>query len=138
MVEPRSENSNASRGVRWTVALIVFLILGIVGYSGFARARRIKRMKTCQENLTKIDGAKEQWALENNKTPGTYMTESDLRPHPEHKPVPRCPFEDRVYILNPIGTDPVCTTGLTGHSLSEIDTSEYEQRVRDFYASEGK
>ena len=44
--------------------------IGIVA-PGFLRARENSRGQECQENLTKIDGAKEQWALEWKISNGT-------------------------------------------------------------------
>ena len=50
--------------------MIVVAILGIVlaiAGSTWMRQRQLSQWRACQENLAKIDGAKEQWAMDNNK-----------------------------------------------------------------------
>jgi hypothetical protein len=80
-------------------------------------------MKVCQENLQKMDSAKEQWALENNQQPGTPVTFSDIVTGPQTtgyiKFIPEEP-SGGTYNLNPVGTSSTCDTGYPGHSLSEI------------------
>jgi hypothetical protein len=88
----------------------------------YIKERRQKRIQLCQKNLTLIDGAKEQWALENNKSPGSAPAWSDII-----KPAPggylkSMPIEPSggTYSLNPIGMDPQCSTLHEGHDLSSI------------------
>lgn len=53
--------------------MIVVAIIGIliaIAVPGFIRAREVSRRNACQENLVKIDAAKQEWALEENQ-PGT-------------------------------------------------------------------
>ncbi|MBI1784121.1 hypothetical protein HYR69_03175 [Candidatus Sumerlaeota bacterium] len=80
-------------------------------------------MKSCQENLTRIDGAKEQWALDNGKPQGAVPQESELLGVDMAgymKTMPRCPAGGK-YTINPIGQDPTCGSGFPGHSLSDVD-----------------
>jgi len=84
--------------------------------------------RECQANLGKLDGAKEQYALENNLPAGTNVTMDDLvGPVDKSKPngpwkvlrkAPICPGGG-TYTLNPIGTEPTCSIGGT-HSLDPI------------------
>lgn len=76
-------------------------------------------MRQCQENLTRIDGAKEQWAMDSSKITGPQVTAEDLISPELLKEIPKCP-SGGVYIINDVGTGPVCTSGLPGHSLSEV------------------
>lgn len=105
--------------------MIVVAIIGIlisIAIPGFIRARSSSRMKSCQENLTKIDGAKEQWALEQNRAPGGTPTISDLAISDGHgylKEFPREPAGGS-YSINPVGEDPTCDTGFPGHALSDV------------------
>ena len=53
--------------------MIVILIIGIllaIAVPNFILSREKSQIKSCQDNLWKIDNAKEQWALENNKGNG--------------------------------------------------------------------
>ena len=77
--------------------------------------------RQCQQNLTLIDGAKEQLSLDsNNPRPNKPFTWEELATTEFISKIPlRCPSGND-YIISSIGTDPVCTAGLPGHSLSEI------------------
>jgi prepilin-type N-terminal cleavage/methylation domain-containing protein len=105
--------------------MIVVAIIGIliaIAVPGFIRARSQSRMKSCQENLTKIDGAKEQWALENNQGPGTAVAEGDIVVADGTGYLKNMPNEPSggTYSIEAVGTDPTCDTGYPGHSLAEV------------------
>jgi hypothetical protein len=80
--------------------------------------------RKCQENLAKLDGAKEQWALEFKKPMGTVATMRDLitpggaQPGQGYlKREPVCP-SGGTYTFNAVGTNPTCSLGAAqGHVL---------------------
>lgn len=83
------------------------------------------KARTCQENLAKLDGAKEQWALEFRVANNTTVTlQNLLDPNKSGMPnqgylkrKPICPAGGE-YKLNNIGTDPECSLGAKkGHAL---------------------
>jgi hypothetical protein len=41
------------------------LVLGMIAWPNFGRFRSVACLNSCINNLRRIDGAKEQWALEN-------------------------------------------------------------------------
>lgn len=81
------------------------------------------RAKSCLSNLWNIDSAKEQVALRRRLSIGTILNEADIVDlNDTHllRVMPTCP-NGASYILNPVGTDPVCTSGRKGHSLAEFE-----------------
>jgi len=105
------------------VVLFIMSMIVAIAAPAWLRARSQSRMKTCQENLSKIDGAKEQWALEHKKLSGTFLAASDLVEGPITSGyIKFFPLEPSggSYTINPIGEDPECSTGYPGHNMSEI------------------
>jgi type II secretory pathway pseudopilin PulG len=89
------------------VGLLSFLIA--IAVPTFYRARELSRMRSCQENLHKTDGAKEQYALERNAAPGTVIGWSDLVGVTSYlRKTPACPGSG-TYSINPIGENPSCS-----------------------------
>ncbi|HRT56012.1 MAG TPA: hypothetical protein P5038_05240 [Candidatus Paceibacterota bacterium] len=72
-------------------------------------------MMACLNNLRSLDGAIQQWALQNQKPPGTVVTLNDLAPYLRNQ-TPACPAGG-TYNLNTVGTKPACT--LPGHVLPQ-------------------
>ena len=106
-----------SKGFTLVEIMIVVAIIGIliaIAVPGFVKARTTSRLKACQENLSKIDGAKEQYALENNKDTSTTPVWGDLvtAANGYLKSQPTCPAGG-TYAILAIGTAPTCT--IAGH-----------------------
>jgi prepilin-type N-terminal cleavage/methylation domain-containing protein len=109
------------KGFTLVEIMIVVAIIGIliaIAVPGFLRARENSRGQACQENLTKIDGAKEQWALEFKHSNGTELSDSDeflgdaniFGTNGYVKKPPKCPSSG-TYTVHDIGDDPVCSIG---------------------------
>jgi len=73
---------------------------------------------TCIMHLKHIDGAKQQWAIDNRKNAVDMPTKSDLYGRSKYiKAEPKCP-EGGAYTIRNIGEDPTCSLGAShGHSL---------------------
>ena len=93
------------------------------------RQREIARARVCQENLTKIAGAKEQYALEFKIANGANISyPADLLTPPGSgagqgflKKEPKCPAGG-TYTANPIGEDPTCDiiNTIVPHEIHQI------------------
>jgi hypothetical protein len=70
----------------------------------------------CINNLRQIDGAKQQWALENRKPPNTPVNVADITPYLRGNTLPVCPMGG-VYTLNTVAVIPTCT--VPGHTLGK-------------------
>lgn len=69
---------------------------------------------TCINNLRLIDAAKQQWALENNKTADAVPTPQDIANYLPNHQFPQCPGGGR-YTLNAVNIAPTCN--IPGHAL---------------------
>jgi regulatory protein YycI of two-component signal transduction system YycFG len=70
----------------------------------------------CINNLRQIDAAKQQWALEKNKTADAVPIEQDLLPYFKDGVFPACP-SGGVYAINAVGEVPTCS--IPGHVLPQ-------------------
>jgi len=106
-----------SRGMTLIELMIVVAIIGIltaVGTYTALRNRDVAHQRACQENLVKINGAKELWALEQRRGTNDSPTLSDLY-SPDRsgylKLEPRCPSEG-TYSFETVGDYSTCTISL--------------------------
>jgi len=79
-------------------------------------AAAIAQINTCINNLRQIDAAKQQWALENDKTGDALPTSQDLLPYLRGGVFPVCP-SGGAYLINMVAVPPTCT--IPGHALPQ-------------------
>jgi prepilin-type N-terminal cleavage/methylation domain-containing protein len=103
-----------NRGFTLLEIMIIIGIMSIIvmiAIPTWLRQRELTRGAACQENLAKIDQAKELYALESRLTNGTPVVMSDLVRSKQTgylKYEPHCAAGGS-YGVNPIGTDPTCS-----------------------------
>jgi hypothetical protein len=112
-------NGNTSMGSSAVVlpAVAAGGLLAAIAIPNFVRARTTSQVNACINNLRMIDGAKQQWALENHKQNSDTPTVQDLTPYIGFGPAgqfPTCP-EGGTYIIGTVAEKPRCTT--PGHVL---------------------
>jgi chromosome segregation ATPase len=79
-------------------------------------ATAVNQINTCVNNLRQIDAAKQQWALENNKTADAVPTVQDLLPYFRDDLFPVCP-SGGTYTINAASVPPACS--VPGHVLPQ-------------------
>ena len=101
--------------------MIVVAIIGLlaaIAIPNFVRARTTSQKNACINNLRQIDGAKQQWALENNQTGSVTPAASVITPYMgrgANATMPTCPAGG-TYTIASIATVPTCSIG-GGHVL---------------------
>ncbi len=94
----------------------IMVVVGIIGLilsmaiPNFINARKKTRAKVCVNNLHQIHGAKQQWALDNDKAESEVPTSVHLSCYLEEWP--SCP-SDGTYEIKRIDTVPTCSIGTT-------------------------
>ena len=100
---------------RWIIAAVlgVFLISVVMVLPAFIRARSTPATNACVNNLRQIEGAKEQWSLEYNKTTNDIPSWDDIRPYYGRETrgeLLQCP-QGGTYTLGRVGQEPTCSIG---------------------------
>ena len=93
------------------IVMAIFGIVIMIAVNTWMRQRELGRGVVCQENLQKIDGSKEMYAL-NRNAPKQSLVDWDDIVEPNRmgylKKEPACPGGGE-YNLNRIGEDPTCS-----------------------------
>jgi prepilin-type N-terminal cleavage/methylation domain-containing protein len=97
--------------------MIVVAIIGLlaaIAIPNFVRARNTAQTNACINNLRQIDGAKQQWALENKQNDTAVPATSNVSAYLKGNAMPLCPASGTYDILA-VNTSPTCN--ISGHSL---------------------
>ena len=121
--------TSSNKGFTLVEIMIVVAIIGLlaaIAIPNFVRARTQSQKNACINNLRQIDGAIQQWALENKQAAAATVVSTDILPY--LKSVVMCPsggttFADS-YTLATAQDKPVCkkVPGVNNHALP-ADTS---------------
>lgn len=106
---------NKKQGFTLVEIMIVVAIIGLlaaIAIPSFVRARTTSQTNACINNLRQIDGAKDQYAIENGANTGDAVAQADVETY--LKKFPECPASG-TYTINVVGTDPACD--VAGHEL---------------------
>jgi prepilin-type N-terminal cleavage/methylation domain-containing protein len=111
-------NHSSTTGFTLVEIMIVVAIIGLlaaIAIPNFTKSRTRAQAQVCTENLSKIESAKQIWAVENNKVDGDVPTTGDLvGPLLFLKQMPACPGGG-TYQFNSVGTTATCS--ISGHTL---------------------
>ena len=94
--------------------MIVVAIIGLlaaIAIPNFVRARTTSQQNACINNLRQIDGAVQQWALENKAAANSPVTISQVQPYVKLTSaglLPACPAAG-TYAVTTVSNSPTCT-----------------------------
>ncbi len=122
-----SENKSwlASDLALWIVIVVVIglvIMIAVPGPIGPTRSSPEWKGSECVNFLRQIDGAKNEWALENGKSNGTVCTESDIKPYLKldaNGNLPKCP-SGGIYTIGKIGESPKCSLAKNGSPYHKL------------------
>jgi len=110
-----------NRGFTLPEIMIVVAIIGLlaaIGVPNYVQARKTSQTNACVNNLRQIDGAKQQWALEQGQLPSATPQATDIQPYlgrgdtgsvaRVYCPLIIPPTPMGGYTINPVSTPPVC------------------------------
>jgi prepilin-type N-terminal cleavage/methylation domain-containing protein len=107
--------------------MIVVAIIGLlaaIAIPNFIKARTTSQQNACINNLRHIDGAIQQWALENKKAAGATVAFTDISSYLKNSVV--CPAGGTTfgnsYTISTVAVRPVCQIVPATHALAP-DTS---------------
>ena len=109
--------------------MIVVAIIGLlaaIAIPNFVRARTTAQMNACINNLRQIDGAKQQWALEQKVGATASPVQTDIQPYMGRGSggtLPNCPADSSQtfttsYTIANVQTAPSCKIVTSSHILN--------------------
>ncbi len=102
--------------------MIVVAIIGLlaaIAIPNFVTARATAQKNACIANMKQIEGAVQQWALEQKKVATSLwtITEVTLLPFMKGSLMPTCPATGSAYVGSTVAGNPTCSNAALGHTL---------------------
>jgi hypothetical protein len=100
----------------WVLLLTLLVGITVVALPYRVTTRTTACKNSCIANLKQIDGAVQQWALENKKAGTAAVTTSDILDFLKGSVLPLCPAHG-TFSVSTVSEAPHCTQSAIGHSL---------------------
>ena len=123
-------NSTRKAGFTLIEIMIVVAIIGLlaaIAIPNFVHARTTAQSNACINNLRQIDGAKQEFALENKKGSTYAVSSTDIQPFMGRGvagTLPTCPSDPATpptfgssYTIGNLSTAPTCSINTSNHVL---------------------
>jgi prepilin-type N-terminal cleavage/methylation domain-containing protein len=110
------------------IVVAIIALLAAIAIPNFVRARATSQANACINNLRQIDGAVQQWALENKQAPGASVSYTDVQGYLKNSVI--CPSGGTTfansYSISTVTNKPSCRIGAaftpTQHKLPDDTT----------------
>jgi prepilin-type N-terminal cleavage/methylation domain-containing protein len=116
---------SSQKGFTLIEIMIVVAIIGLlaaIAIPSFVHARTSSQQNACINNLRQIDGAKQNWALDNKESPSTTPLSSDIQSYLGRGTggLPWCPADNNSafassYDINSLQLAPTCQISPANH-----------------------
>ena len=121
MSDDEAPRGSSSGWEAWVFTVLFLIFATVAGYEtlNFIAKGRAPARASCIANLKQIDGAVQQWALENKKTAtDTYsLSDSTLLAYMKGSALPVCPDRGRYLPGTSVADSPRCSIGGPGHTI---------------------
>jgi hypothetical protein len=101
------------------IAIVLLGALALAVLPDYFRDRGQSAASSCINTLRQLDGAKQQWQLEHNKTTNDIPSLDDMKVYVKltsSNEIPACP-QGGIYVLGRLGEPPRCSIGGQGHTV---------------------
>ena len=121
-MKKRTSRTAAFTLVEIMIVVAIIGLLAAIAIPNFVRARTTAQMNACINNLRQLDGAVQQWALENKRASTDTYTLDNLKLYiklDSNKEIPGCPGGGTYTVGATVDNPPTCSLSPppTNHKL---------------------